>query len=180
MKTLSIWAATACLVLTISGCGGDDGSAAPVSAPNVVADTQAAATTAIKDAGLTLGTVTMQSSNSVALGDVISESPAAGTSVAKGAAVNLVISSGPATVAVPNVAGDTQAAATTAITGAGLKVGTVTQGFSSTLSAGSVMSLNPAAGTAVAPGSVVNLVVSSTFAALSATMVSPRAGHTAT
>jgi hypothetical protein len=132
-----------------------------VTVPNVVGQTQAAATTAVTGAGLTVGTVTQQSSSMVASGSVISESPAAGTRVASGSAVNLVVSTGPAQVAVPNVVGQTQAAATPAITGAGLTVGTVTQQASSTMASGSVISQNPAAGTNVASGSAVNLVVSS-------------------
>src|SRR5256885_1643248 len=52
--------------------------------PNVIGQMQAAATSAIISAGLTLGTVTMQSSTTVAPGNVISQSPAAGTSVASG------------------------------------------------------------------------------------------------
>src|SRR5207244_12644851 len=66
----------------------------PVAVPNVVGQTQAAATSAITSAGLTAGTVTQQSSTTVASGSVISESPAAGTSVASASAVNLVVSSG--------------------------------------------------------------------------------------
>jgi sugar lactone lactonase YvrE len=62
---------------------------------------------------------------------------------------------------VPNVAGATQAAATIAITGAGLVVGTVTRQSSSTVAAGLVMSESPAAGTSVVAQSAVNLVVSS-------------------
>ena len=92
---------------------------------------------------------------------MISESPAAGTSVSAGSAVNLVVSSGPAPVLVPNVVGLTQAAATTAITGAGLVVGTVTTQASGTVAAGNVISESPAAGTSVSAGSAVNLVVSS-------------------
>src|SRR5207302_1241345 len=65
--------------------------------PNVVGQMQAAATSAIISAGLTLGTVTMQSSTTVAPGNVISQSPAAGASVAGGFAVNLVASTGGAT-----------------------------------------------------------------------------------
>jgi hypothetical protein len=62
--------------------------------PNVVGATQALATAAITRAGLVLGTVTVQSSSAVARGNVISESPAAGTNVASGSAVSLVVSSG--------------------------------------------------------------------------------------
>jgi hypothetical protein len=63
-------------------------------------------------------------------------------------------------IAVPNVVGQTQAAATSAITGAGLAVGTVSTASSGTIPAGSVISTSPAAGTQVNPGSAVNLVVS--------------------
>ncbi|TLY57089.1 MAG: PASTA domain-containing protein, partial [Gammaproteobacteria bacterium] len=63
------------------GSGGTPPPTVPV--PNVVGQTQAAATSAITSAGLTAGTVTMQSSTTVASGNVISESPAAGTSVAR-------------------------------------------------------------------------------------------------
>src|SRR5881275_222472 len=144
------------------GSGGTPPPTVPV--PNVVGQTQAAATSAISAAALTVGTVTQQSSTTVASGNVISESPAAGTSVAKGSAVNLVVSSGapaPTQVAVPNVVGETEAAATSAITGAGLTAGTVTQQSSTTVASGSVISESPAAGTSVASASAVNLVVSS-------------------
>jgi hypothetical protein len=133
---------------------------AQVAVPNVVGDTQAAATTAITGVGLVVGTVTQQSSATVASGNVISESPTAGTSVNSGSAVNLVTSTGPAQVAVPNVVGDTQAAATTAITGVGLVLGTVTTQSSSTVASGNVISESPVAGTSVSTGSAVNLVVS--------------------
>jgi hypothetical protein len=148
--------------MLLAACG-DGGSSGPaqVSVPSVVGDSQAAATTAITGAGLTLGTVTVQSSSTVASGSVISENPAAGASVADGSAVALVISSGLALVAVPAVVGDTRAAASTAITGAGLTVGAVTQQSSGTVASGEVISENPAANTSVAKGSAVALVVSS-------------------
>jgi hypothetical protein len=56
--------------------------------------------------------------------------------------------------------GDTQAAATTAITGAGLVLGTVTTASSSTVASGNVISESPVAGTSVNVGSAVNIVVS--------------------
>ena len=133
---------------------------AQVAVPNVVGLTQAAGTTAITGAGLVLGTVTTASSGTVAVGLVISESPAAGTLVNVGSAVNIVVSSGPAQVAVPNVVGLTQAAGTTAITGAGLVLGTVTTASSGTVAVGLVISESPAAGTLVNVGSAVNIVVS--------------------
>jgi Neuraminidase (sialidase) len=76
--------------------------------------------------------------------------------------VSLVVSKGPdaVNVTVPNVVNQTQAAAQSAITGAGLTVGAVTQQFSSTVPAGQVISQNPAAGASVASGAAVSLVVS--------------------
>jgi uncharacterized repeat protein (TIGR01451 family) len=71
-----------------------------------------------------------------------------------------IVCTDPAPVAVPNVVGQTQAAAATAITGAGLVVGTVTTASSSTVASGSVISESPVAGTLVTLGSAVNLVVS--------------------
>ncbi|HEY0801614.1 MAG TPA: PASTA domain-containing protein, partial [Steroidobacteraceae bacterium] len=132
-------------LFALSGCGGSDNSApANVAVPNVVGLTQAAATTAITGAGLKLGTVATASSSTVVSGSVISESPGASTSVASGSTVNLTVSSGPAPVTVPNVVGMTQAAATTAITGAGLNLGTVTMASSATVASGSVISQTPA------------------------------------
>jgi probable HAF family extracellular repeat protein len=135
-------------------------TAKTITVPNVAGLTQAAASTAITGVDLVVGTVTTQSSSTVASGLVISESPVAGTKVSVGSAVSLVISSGTSQVAVPNVVGSTQAAATTAITGAGLVVGTVTTQPSSTVASG------PAAGTKVNSGSAVSLVVSSGAAAV--------------
>src|SRR5579859_6958082 len=90
--------------LILNACGGDDsGNSNSVKVPNVVGDTQAAASTAITGAGLKVGTVTTQSSSTVASGEVISESPAAATTVTKGSAVTLVVSSGPEPVSVQNV-----------------------------------------------------------------------------
>jgi beta-lactam-binding protein with PASTA domain len=63
-------------------------------------------------------------------------------------------------VTVPNVVGQTQGSAQAAITTAGLIVGVITQAYSATIPAGSVISQNPAAGTTVLPGTAVNLVVS--------------------
>jgi VWFA-related protein len=141
-----------------------DATAGPVTVPNVVNQPQAAAVTAITGAGLGVGTVTQQSSASVAAGSVISQNPTAGVGVAVGSVVNLVVSSGPAPapgpVAVPNVVNLTQAAATTAITGAGLVLGTVSQQSSATVPAGNVIRQTPAPGTSVSLGSAVALVVS--------------------
>ena len=70
------------------------GTGGGVAVPNVVNDTQSAASAALTSAGLTLGTVTQQPSSTIASGYVIGESPTAGTMVTSGTAVSLVISTG--------------------------------------------------------------------------------------
>ncbi len=153
---------TLCASFALSACGGGGGGGSSnVTVPNVVGSTQSAANSAITSAGLTVGSTGMVASSTVAAGSVISEAPAAGSSVASGSAVNLTVSSGPSTVNVPNVVGATQAAATTTLTGAGLKVGTVTTAVSATVAAGDVISEVPSAGTSVTSGTAVNLTVSS-------------------
>jgi hypothetical protein len=92
---------------------------------------------------------------------VISQSPLAGTQVSGGSAVDIVVSQGPVPISVPNVVGMTQAAAQTAVTAAGLTVGTVTTAYHSTVPAGSVISQSPIAGTQVSSGSAVDLMISS-------------------
>jgi len=78
-----------------------------------------------------------------------------------GSAVALVVSSGPLQVATPDVVGLTQAAATTAITNAGLTLEPITTASSVAVPSGSVISQTPAAGAQVVVGSAVALVVSS-------------------
>jgi len=66
----------------------------------------------------------------------------------------------PAQVTVPNVVNLTQAAAQTAITTAGLTVGTITTANSTTVPSGSVISQSPTGGSSAAAGSAVALSVS--------------------
>ena len=131
-----------------------------VTVPGVIGQTQATAQTILAGAALIPGTIVTTPSNTVPAGQVISQGISAGTSVPAGAAVSLVISSGPLTATVPNVVGQTQAAAQSAISGRGLNIGTVTTAPSTTLAAGNIISQDPAAGTPVALGTGVNLIVS--------------------
>jgi len=72
----------------------------PVLVPSVVGEALGTATTNLLNAGLTAGAVTSQPSATVALGSVISQSLPGGSFASAGAAVNLVISSGPAHVSI--------------------------------------------------------------------------------
>jgi beta-lactam-binding protein with PASTA domain len=133
-----------------------------VAVPDVVGKAQADAEAALKGGGLVVGIVTQEYNATIPAGRVISQSPAAGTSVKHGSAVSLAVSKGPEPqpVAVPDVVGKAQADAGAVLTGAGLVVGTVTEAYHATIPAGSVISQSPAAGSSVLPGSQVDLVVS--------------------
>ena len=126
--------------------------------PNVVGMTQAAAETALTQAGLT---ATAQSGNSatVAKGEVISQSPPAAQKVPAGTSIGITVSQGPANAAVPNVVGQTQSDATDALKSAGLGTKVVTNYHADTPK-GEVYSQSPAEGTLVAPGTTVQIVVS--------------------
>lgn len=127
------------------------------SAPNVVGDTQAAASSALTAAGFVLGSVTTQASTTVAPGLVISQDPGAGASVPAGSAVNLVVSSG---VTVPNVVGVSLTVASSDLASAGLATGSITQQYSGSAPQGTVIAESPAAGSSVTGGTRVNLVIS--------------------
>lgn len=99
--------------------------------PNVVGLVQATAESDITGAGLTVGTVTQQSSATVPSGDVISESPAAGTLVAAGSAVGLVVSTGSGTQLQPTTLTISFNPATAAAGSADTATATITSAASS-------------------------------------------------
>jgi len=140
--------------------GGGGTEPVTVTVPNVVGLTEASAGAAIATVGLVVGDITRENDNEVAAGLVLEQDPEGGEEVAPETEVDLVVSLGPEQVAVPDVVGMAQAAAETAITTAGLIVGTVTEEYSDTVPSGDVISQNPVANTVVDKGSAVNLVVS--------------------
>ena len=130
-----------------------------VTVPNVVGDTRSVATS--KVVGANLGYVLTYAPDPVVpVHTIISQNPGGGTSVPLGSSVNLVASSGATAAVVPNVVGQQRTAAESAITGAGLILGAVTQASHATVPAGAVISQTPAAGSNAPPGSAVSLVVS--------------------
>ena len=91
--------------------------------------------------------------------DTATGTPSGALSITSGAST--LPAGGLVSVSAPNVVGDTQSAAATAITGAGLTVGAVTTASSTTVASGEVISETPVAGTSVAGDSAVALVISS-------------------
>ncbi len=130
-----------------------------VTVPNVLDKDEATARSALTAAGLTVGTVSESSSDSVEEGLVISQSVAANSTVEKGTSVDLVISSGPQTVTVTDVIGHEQARATSELEADGFKV-SVTEAYSDDIRSGLVISTDPDRGTSAAVGSTVTITVS--------------------
>jgi eukaryotic-like serine/threonine-protein kinase len=100
-----------------------------------------------------------QASSSVKTGLVIATEPPAGTEIQVGSSVTLLVSSGPAPVRVPDVVGQSQAAAEADLSNAELAVGTVNQKVSSTQTAGTVLAQSPTAGSSLHAGEKVELTV---------------------
>ncbi len=135
----------------------DVGRQSQVAIPSVIGQTEAEAT-AMLSKDFTVRSETRANETYLA-GQVIGTDPEAGTRVAKGSDVTLLVSSGPATADVPDVVGKTEAEATATLKQAGFTVAPSEQ-FSADAPKGEVVSQTPA-GNATAPsGSAVKIVVS--------------------
>jgi len=126
--------------------------------PDVVGRTQAAAESLLKTNNF-IPEVKEASSDTVAKGTVISQSPSANGKATKNSVVTITVSSGAGDVSIPNVVGLTAAQASNQLGQAGFTVTTTSQS-SSTNPTGTVISTNPTAGTKAAKGSTVAIVVS--------------------
>ena len=130
-----------------------------VTVPSVVGKDENAAKSAITAAGLTVGTVSEASSDTVESGLVISQSPSANSETESGGKVNIVLSSGPNKKKVTDVIGHESSRAQSELAGDGFKV-EVKETYSDDMRAGLVVSTSPDRGTYVQPGSTVTITVS--------------------
>ncbi len=127
--------------------------------PQLIARTQADAEQQLIGSLLSVGAVSQGFSEIVPVGQVMSTSPAAGTSVKRTAPVDLVISKGRQPIQLADWTGQPVDQAVAALTQANLKVDSTKQDFSATVPQGSVISQSPATGT-LFQGGLVTLVVS--------------------
>ena len=139
--------------VTVSVSGGP--GEAPV--PSVVGQTRADAARVLHDSGFDVRSQ-KAFSDSVDRGLVIEASPPEGSVVERGTRVTLVVSRGVQPVSVPSVLGASRAAAERSLTAAGL-LPSATQRETTTAAPGIVLEQDPTAGTQVAKGATVNLVV---------------------
>jgi eukaryotic-like serine/threonine-protein kinase len=131
---------------------------APVRVPDLVGETRQAAEATLKNAELAVGQVAKQPSTQP-VGTVLSQSPAAGSSLASGEKVGFTISKAPKEVEVPSVVGAAEAAAIAALERAGLKVGKSSRASTEASQVGSVLEQLPASGSHVHRGATVTIVV---------------------
>jgi serine/threonine-protein kinase len=129
--------------------------------PDVIGDEQTAATKLLSATPLNfVVTVVIETSEVIEAGRVIRSEPLGDTAVAPGSAITLYVSSGKATVTVPNVVGQSASAASAQLTVLGLAVTLVEQdvvGGDPTI--GTVIAQDIAEGTNVQPGSAITLTV---------------------
>ena len=127
--------------------------------PNVVGKGQDEASRTLADAGLALGAVTDAYSEEVPPGQVISQSVAAGTSLAHDSTVDVVLSKGREPRTVPTLTGKGASAAKSSSEALGL-VASPTEAYSDTVPEGQVISQQTREGSTVYRGDSVSYTVS--------------------
>jgi beta-lactam-binding protein with PASTA domain len=139
------------VTITVSAGPGD------AAVPTVSGMPQDEAEQALEDAGFQTR-VERVFSDDVRNGRVVATSPPAGTTLERGSEVTLQVSRGPEQVEVPDVTGDSEDNARSALEGAGLRVGKITREQSGE-APGTVIEQSPAAGEQVDKGDAVDLTV---------------------
>jgi serine/threonine-protein kinase len=134
-------------------------SASSTTVPSVQSDSLSQAQTAIKAAHLKI-VVEYEASADVPKGAVTRTEPAAGFVTDRNTQVTVWVSSGAATVNVPNVVDMNDKAAQKTLTDLGFKIGYVHQQDDQSKPAGTVLSTDPAANTAAHKGDTINLTES--------------------
>ena len=136
-----------------------DRGPAQVAVPDVAGTDEAAATTALHNAGFATN-IDRQNSSERPEGTVISTDPKGGTKADKGSTVTVTVSSGPATAQVPTVGGLSRKSARARLHNAGFDIEERTEA-SDTVPSGKAIRTSPPSGTTQQKGSTVILLLSS-------------------
>jgi serine/threonine-protein kinase len=131
----------------------------PVSIPSVADQTPVNATLTLSNAGFVVKEGQSQASNSVPAGDVIGTTPGMGQVEPYGSTVYLLVSTGPSTVTVPNLAGDRQSYAAGVLSRHHLTPHWSYQTTTDKAQNGRVINTNPPAFTTVNRGSTVTVFI---------------------
>jgi hypothetical protein len=128
--------------------------------PDYIGEPIAAARRDAEDRGLKVKKVDRAASDDVDAGHVVSTTPPAGTPMSRGDEIAFTVSSGPETVAVPGLVGQTEQQAIDTLHSVGLEEGNVSH-ESSSAPEGRVIATDPSEGVDWPVGGQVNLVLSS-------------------
>ncbi|WP_307162852.1 Stk1 family PASTA domain-containing Ser/Thr kinase [Streptomyces rishiriensis] len=128
--------------------------------PAVLTQKEAEARNRLEAAGLEVGKVRHQHSDTVKRGTVMDTDPGPGARIRKHDSVSLTVSDGPEIVKVPDVEGSRLDKAEELLKTDGLEPGLVTEEFSEDVLKGFVISTDPEAGTKRRAGTAVAIVVS--------------------
>jgi serine/threonine-protein kinase len=133
---------------------------APITEPDVVGTTLAAATSQLQAAGFTVATPTMEVSAYVAPGQIVGTDPPPGSLGHKGDTVKIVVSAPRSVVPVPDVSNDNQLQAAGVLVRDGFQVRVASRQYSPTVPQGNVIGTTPTAGTKAMQGTTVGFIVS--------------------
>lgn len=133
-------------------------SNAEVTVPNVVGQTMAVAKQNLEDKKLRVNVAETYDTNTPA-GQVVSQTPEAGTKVKEERLVTIYVSKGGEEVEMPDLKGLSRSDAEAKLKKLGLKVGTISEKYSSE-EAGTIVSQDPRAGSKISKGQSVDLVIS--------------------
>jgi beta-lactam-binding protein with PASTA domain len=129
-----------------------------VAVPDVTGATRADAERQLRDAGLEPA-VTERESAQVEAGTVLEQDPGAGTRIAKGGTVGLVVAKAPAEIPVPGVIDETEEDAVQALEDAGFEVEVEDEPAATPEEDGLVLDQDPSPDTPLQPGSEVTITV---------------------
>jgi serine/threonine-protein kinase len=130
---------------------------AQVTVPSVTGQNESSATAELANVGLKADVTEEESDQPV--GTVLRQSPSGGSKVDKGATVAIVVAKAPTRVTVPDVVGQSEGSASSALSAAGLTVVTTSRTVTDQTQDGVVLSQSPGAGAQVKKGSKVTIVV---------------------
>jgi beta-lactam-binding protein with PASTA domain len=155
--------------LVIAIVNAQDASTSPlVRIPNLVGRSDKEAAVLLAAAGLRQG-ATQEQASQRPFGEVLSQSPLAGTEVAVATPVELVVAArAQAQWSVPDVVGRSRTEAEALIASAGLSVGSITERWYFLRPAGTIVEQTPAAAALLPAPASVNLIVSTGFPAWAA------------
>ena len=131
-----------------------DVSNVTVAVPALIGSTQGVALATLAGASLVSGAIDELFDDTAPAGQVIGQSPGAGTGVPRGASVVMTVSKGPQPRLVPNVSGRALALASARLAASGFTLGAISWAYHDGVPAGDILEQTPAAGSEVVPGAV--------------------------